>query len=488
MPVQNRAREQLHRTLTADYDKTSPADRLQLAKKLIQQAAALNDASLRFVTLSDAWELAAGAGDATTACHAIDELARRYSVDILDLQQQALARALAVTSGRSECEALMRLALETADAAAAADAYDTVLPLVKVAEAAANKSRDITVVSAIQVRIATLRELATEFGRVKKALDLIANSTDSPDLAKAHLLAGRFYALYTGRWAMGIPHLAAGSDATLRALAQAELSRPGPEGLVKLADGWLDFADASAGLARTSVQAHARELLAAADATHDGALAKVQERLANTTQPSTSTMPSNAMNAGAATTAPAADGIVHLLKMIDPSQDAAQGSWSLQNGELLCGSSSYACLQLPYAPPEEYDLRAEFTRTEGQGPVALLLVSHKRTFGFALDIKGKSRFERVDGKIAKDNPTVKDAAISNGRRYTLTVQVRKDGVKAILNDNPIVEWKTDYKDLSRYTVWKLGDNTLCGVGANNAKVMFHAIDIIEVTGKGRPTR
>jgi hypothetical protein len=145
-------------------------------------------------------------------------------------------------------------------------------------------------------------------------------------------------------------------------------------------------------------------------------------------------------------------------------------------------------MRLPYVPPEEYDLTASFTRTEGSGSIALLLAATKRSFEFVLDIKGEARFEQVGGKVAKDNPTVMPVAVSNGRRYTLTVEVRRDHVRALLDGKTICDWKTDLKDLTRYSVWKLGDTTFCGIGANGAKVTFHTVEMVEVTGKGKATR
>ena len=124
----------------------------------------------------------------------------------------------------------------------------------------------------------------------------------------------------------------------------------------------------------------------------------------------------------------------------------------------------------------------------GEGSVGILLSSKGRGFGLAIDVKGEARLERVDGKIAKDNPTTVPVAISNNHTYGVLVEVRKDHVRALLDGKLLTEWKTDYKDMTRYAVWKLGDNTLCGVGANNAQVIFSGIELVEVTGKGKATR
>ncbi len=102
----------------------------------------------------------------------------------------------------------------------------------------------------------------------------------------------------------------------------------------------------------------------------------------------------------------------------------------------------------------------------------MLLTSHNKLFGLALDVKGEARFERVGGKIDKDNPTTAPVAISNNHKYLLTIGIHKDGVRASLDNKLITEWKTDYKDLSRYAVWKLPDDKLCALGANNGRWRF----------------
>jgi hypothetical protein len=79
-------------------------------------------------------------------------------------------------------------------------------------------------------------------------------------------------------------------------------------------------------------------------------------------------------------------------------------------------------------------------------------------------------------------------AVSNGRGYTLTLEVRKAGVRAILDGKVLTQWEGNWKELSRNSDWKLGNNALCGIGANGAKVVFQAIEMREVTGKGKGTR
>ena len=475
-PQQTSARAMIRQLFAKEFAKNAPADRLALAKTLLAQGRdTTDDAAACFVALTESADLAAGAGDAPAAFAAIDEIARRFRVDALDLRRAALLRAGAAATTPADCQTVMRLALETADQAAAADAFDAVTQLVNLAEGSANKTKQVKVVASIQVRLADLRGLIAEYAQVKTAL---ARLERDPADGDAHLTIGRFYALHKGQWARGLSHLAQSSDAELAELARHELARP-EDGLLQttVGDGWWDYADKSAGLTQTIVRAHATEWYKKAQETIKGiTLARIQSRIdAGTPRPAP------------AIGAPAA-GTVELLNLIDSAKDAAQGQWTRDPEGVSCANTAYACLQIPYTPPDEYDLTVNFTRTEDNGSIALLLAAQKRSFEFVLDIKGEARFERVNGKIAQDNPTVVPVAISNGRAYTLTVEVRKTQVRAILDGKTLVEWKTDLKDLTRYSVWKLGDTALCGLGANGAKVTFHAVQMTEVTGKGKPTR
>jgi hypothetical protein len=65
---------------------------------------------------------------------------------------------------------------------------------------------------------------------------------------------------------------------------------------------------------------------------------------------------------------------VNLLALADPARDAAAGSWSRRDGGLVSDAATYARLDLPWAPPEEYDVRVDFTRQSGTGDVNVMLV------------------------------------------------------------------------------------------------------------------
>jgi len=478
-----KAREMIHDVLKSEYAKTSAADRQALAKRLLSEASAIkNDAVARYVLLTEAVDFAAGVGDAGIIVQAIQNLSGFYAVDAVELTRAALVRAAAVELSSEAAEALSLACLDTAEAASVTDGFETVAQLANLAEATATRSRKVAYVASIQMRLADLRALAAEFTQVSQALAVLEKH---PDNAGAHQTIGRFYALHKGQWSQGLRHLAAGTDETMRRIAAKELENPGdPIDQLAIGDAWWELAQKSTGVAHMQMTRHAQMWYRHCRASFtDIALSRIQMRLQEEMS-----APATAPSVATAATGTTAAKAVNLLALIDPAKDKSEGEWSLVGNNLVVAPGRYSVLSLPYHMPAEYELRVSFTRVEGTGAICVLLASHDKSFGFQLDVKSEARFERVASKVAKENPTSVPVAISNGKRYTLCMQIRNDSVQALLDDKLITQWKTDYKDLSRYPMWKISNDKLCGLGANHAKVVFHTVELVEISGTGKPVR
>jgi len=87
-------------------------------------------------------------------------------------------------------------------------------------------------------------------------------------------------------------------------------------------------------------------------------------------------LPSGSQSAVAATVSPAppatpalgtpASATVDLMHFIDPARDSCgAGQWQKRDNELISGDETPMQIAIPYAPPEEYDFRIEFTRDGG---------------------------------------------------------------------------------------------------------------------------
>jgi len=479
-----KAREMIRSVLKAEYAKTSVADRLALAKRLIGEAEAVRtDDAARYVLLTEAVEFAVVGGDVGVVVQAIGELENLYEVDGVEMTRAAVVRMAVKNLSTEAAEALSRVCLDTAEAASVADQFETVTQLANLAETTAHQSRSVAYAASIQVRLADLRALATEFPQVLQAKAILEKY---PNHAASHQVIGQFYALHKGQWALGLRHLAEGTDEAMRRAAAKELANPS-DAIDQLAigDAWWEIAGKSTGVARMQMTRHARMWYQRCrPALAETAMSRIQARL----QEETSVPMVPVAKAVIAADAVEGGKTVDLLALIDPAKDKGEGEWAMEGKNLVVGSGRYSVLALPYQLPVEYELRVDFTRVEGTGAVCALLASHNKSFGFQLDVKGEARFERVAGKIAKDNPTSVPVVITNGKRHTLSLQIRNDSVQASLDGKLVTQWKTDYKDMSRYVLWKTPNDKLCGLGANNAKVIFHKVELVEISGAGKPVR
>ncbi|MEW6357347.1 MAG: SUMF1/EgtB/PvdO family nonheme iron enzyme [Planctomycetota bacterium] len=191
---------------------------------------------------------------------------------------------------------------------------------------------------------------------------------------------------------------------------------------------------------------------------------------------------------------------INLLPLIDPQKDAVAGVWQKTEDGLMSDIGFVSRVQIPYQPPDEYDFRIEFTRLEakgkkgtvGWGDVFQVLQKDGRPFHWYMGAHGNTwfGFELVGGKRFDKNATgVKiEECLQLRHRYSATVVVRRDSVKAVLHGKPISEWRPEFGALSEGPYAGLTDKTLIGLGACNVQTVFHRIEVREVTGKGTFTR
>jgi len=97
-------------------------------------------------------------------------------------------------------------------------------------------------------------------------------------------------------------------------------------------------------------------------------------------------------------------------------------------------------------------------------------------------------FGTINDAWAATNPTTRhdSCCLMNEQPYTVVVQVRRDGIHAYLNGKLKSSWKTDYRDLGTDVNWGLPDSRFLGLGTYESPTEFRQIDLLEVTGRGRP--
>src|SRR5262249_3906295 len=138
----------------------------------------------------------------------------------------------------------------------AADDFDTADRLVKGGSIVAARAQANIVLSAFTLRTKEVDRFRKEYPQVLAAETMLAND---PKDAVASLTSGRHLCLVKGDWEKGLPLLAQGGDATLKALAEKDIA--GPETAMaqfELANGWHELAQKQdSELAKIRLQARA---------------------------------------------------------------------------------------------------------------------------------------------------------------------------------------------------------------------------------------
>jgi hypothetical protein len=238
-----------------DYAKKKPQDLLDLAAKLLQEAGETkDDPAARFVLLRESRDLAAQAGNAPACLEAIDELAKGYDIDALAMK----AEWLAATSRTATAIGSLPVAdtcLGLVDDALAGDHYELALRFLATAADAARKVRSVALSSKIETRRKEVQASQKEFEEVKEARAKLRQTPDDPD---ANLAVGKYLCLVKADWKKGLPLLAKGSDAALKAVAEKEADQPAEaEAQVRLGDGWWDLAGKAMGRTKAALLARA---------------------------------------------------------------------------------------------------------------------------------------------------------------------------------------------------------------------------------------
>jgi hypothetical protein len=181
---------------------------------------------------------------------------------------------------------------------------------------------------------------------------------------------------------------------------------------------------------------------------------------------------------------------LNLMPILDLSIDLVEGKnkWRLQDQTLICDTGHFCPrVQIRYVPPEEYDFSVTFSQPKNlRNGVSLILpkpgggtffwtVGMRNGKGFGFGVQGKDR----GGDAAK--------LIQIGTTYTTTVQVRRNGVKGLLDGQVLVNFPTDFRNLTNDSWHRMPNDTVLGVACDDPTT-FHRIHLVEVTGSGKAIR
>jgi hypothetical protein len=394
-------------------------------------------------------------------------LAKVFQVNVPALKLPALETVAAATTSEAGNERLAAAALPVAESALALEDFDTAEKIIKVADRAARMAKSLTRLNAVAALNATLTAMRAEYTKAKQASEVLASN---PKDSEANLSLGKYQCFYKEDWEVGLPRLAQGSDAGLKALAEKTLKDPAdPLVLAEIAGGWWDMAEKLPDKERAAIRRFSAERYRTALPLLTGLRKELAERRI------------------------AEGGKIRrytLIPLIDTNKDVLHGTWRIDNNnQLRCESSHFVPrVQIPYRPPEEYDFVVTFSQPNLRNGINLIMpnkhggsffwtVSSENGTAYCLSINGSNNQTKLPASCVIQPNTV----------HTTVVQVRRDGVKGYLDGVLIRQHLTDFSDLKVDGWRETKEKSVLAIGCDEPTV-FHAIHVIEITGTGGRTR
>lgn len=445
----------------------------------------------RYVLLRRALDLAAAGGDAELMLKTADAIAADYAVEALILKTAGVKGFAAAASSAAQFESLLKNADVLIDQAMGAEKYDLAVEMIDRVYEACSRSHGKAYRKQAFDRRTEVQRAVREHDRFLEALKIIEAAPDDPE---ANTTAGVWRCVKRGDWDKGLPHLAKGTDATVKAVAERELkAKPeNDEQQVALADAWWDLAQSRKGEERNAwlLRAGHWYKLAAAGTASAILKDKIAQRLPaiDRVEPPP----------GAAAIGQPARGErlragqwVDLLPWIDVGRDRLEGEWTQSKDGLRADSSTSktAALAAPVAVKGSYDLQVEFTAAKGpKYPAAIGLPIGDRActlvlFGWGGKISG---LEMVDGRPADRNFSTMPVEYKDADRYAVEISVRLDGervkIATTVGGTAHVAWEGNASAIAPSDRWRFAEPRTLGLGNAEADTTFHALRLRPVTG------
>ncbi len=178
--------------------------------------------------------------------------------------------------------------------------------------------------------------------------------------------------------------------------------------------------------------------------------------------------------------------VVDLIPLIDPHVDAVHGKWSVINNVLHCPDMHLVPrVQIPYQPPAEYDFVTTFSQPGLRNGISMIMPNPKGgAFFFAVGSEGGQRY------LFHANPEIGGRVpglIRANTHHTVTVEVRRRGVRAIVDGKELVNHATDFRDLTSDDWRRMNNTQRLGIACDDPTV-FHYLRVVEITGVGTARR
>ncbi len=181
---------------------------------------------------------------------------------------------------------------------------------------------------------------------------------------------------------------------------------------------------------------------------------------------------------------------VDLLRLVDVAKDSVGTLWTMEAGKLVSPGGVSGLIQIPYAPPEEYDLTLVAARVGGHpDALGIGLVAGERQVTVMLDARDgeASGLERIDGKLVHQNDVMTRGDIFPEKaEQTIVCSVRKGRILVTVKGKPLIDWSGDFARLSGHT----GVREKRGLYLGNSLPVYQIRQLVltPVSGPGTPLR
>jgi hypothetical protein len=237
------ARQQIQREYKVFFDRTAPADELDLANTLTDVASrTYNDPAKRYMLLVLARQLAIKAGDVDAADAACRKISQYFDVPLAAARLQMLQQADTVRQGRDSSAAFAYSALRAVDDALTQDDFSSANSLLQLADGAARDVGDPDLSAAVAARKDQLSLQQSGHATIAANLAVLAGHPNDPD---ANLAVGKYDCFVRGDWGDGLPMLTKSNDPQLKQIAALDMGNPDkPSVQADVGDQWCDYATA----------------------------------------------------------------------------------------------------------------------------------------------------------------------------------------------------------------------------------------------------